>query len=458
MRCFFALLSFLLAVLPVSAASKPNIIIVLVDDMGWADFSCFGNTEAQTPNIDRLAKEGLRFHDFYVNAPICSPSRAAILTGQYPQRWRIESFLASRAENKKRDIANWLDPRAPSLGRILHDSGYATGHFGKWHLGGQRDVGNAPLITEYGFDQSYTSFEGLGPRVLPLGDKYDGSEPTKHALGSDKLPTGPIQWKDRSKITGVFVTTALDFISDAGAAKKPFYINLWPDDVHSPFFPPKDTRGDEKKKTLYLAVLQAMDTQLGVLFDKIRNDESLRDNTLILVFSDNGPEPGAGSAGEFRGGKGQLYEGGVRSPLIVWGPGFINGKKAGSINKTSIIAAIDLAPSLLAIADVSTPAGVSFDGIALPKTLFGFSDASRDKPLFFRRPPDRDKVNTDDNLPDLAVREGKWKFYCEFDGTAPELYDLETDPSEKTNLASDQPDKVKQLTALLLDWDKSLKF
>ncbi len=321
MRRLFALLpALILSLFSARAAEKPNIIIVLVDDMGWADFSCFGNTEAQTPNIDRLAKEGLRFHDFYVNAPICSPSRAAIITGQYPQRWRIESFLASRVENKNRDIANWLDPRAPSLARILHDTGYATGHFGKWHLGGQRDVGNAPLITEYGFDQSYTNFEGLGPRVLPIGDKYDGSEPVKHALGSDQLPTGPIDWEDRSKITSSFVTAALAFISDAKAAKKPFYINLWPDDVHSPFFPPKGTRGEEKKKTLYLSVLQAMDTQLGTLFDTIHNDESLRNNTLILVFSDNGPEPGAGSAGELRGGKGQLYEGGVRSPPHRLGP------------------------------------------------------------------------------------------------------------------------------------------
>lgn len=126
---------------------RPNVVLVLIDDMGWGDFSCFGNPEAKTPNIDRLAGEGIRFSQFYVNAPICSPSRCALVTGQYPQRWRITSYLSNRADNRARGMADWLDPQAPLLVRMLHDAGYATGHFGKWHLGGQRDVADAPPIT-----------------------------------------------------------------------------------------------------------------------------------------------------------------------------------------------------------------------------------------------------------------------------------------------------------------------
>ena len=110
--------------------------------MGWGDFSCFGNDEVETENIDRLAGEGLRFEQFYVNSPICSPSRVAISTGQYPQRWRITSFLNNRRNNEERGMAQWLDPAAPTLARSLHGAGYATGHFGKWHMGGQRDVRN----------------------------------------------------------------------------------------------------------------------------------------------------------------------------------------------------------------------------------------------------------------------------------------------------------------------------
>ena len=108
----------------------PNVVMVFIDDMGWGDFSCFGNTAARTPNIDRLAAEGMRFGQFYVASPICSPSRAALSTGQYPQRWRITSYLNNRADNEARGVAHWLDPRAPMLARILRDAGYATGHFG----------------------------------------------------------------------------------------------------------------------------------------------------------------------------------------------------------------------------------------------------------------------------------------------------------------------------------------
>jgi arylsulfatase A-like enzyme len=184
--------------------TRANIVVVLIDDMGWADFSCFGNQDAETPNIDRLASEGLRFEQFYVNSPICSPSRVALSTGQYPQRWRITSFLNHRTANEQRGMAQWLDPAAPMLARILRDAGYATGHFGKWHMGGQRDVGDAPLINEYGFDASLTNFEGLGPRVLPLLDAFDGSTAARYSLGSDSLDAGPILWERRDKVTAAF--------------------------------------------------------------------------------------------------------------------------------------------------------------------------------------------------------------------------------------------------------------
>ena len=150
-----------------------------------------GKRRIETPHVDGLAKEGIRFTQFYVDSPICSPSRTALTTGQYPARWRITSYLASRKENERRGIAQWLDPKAPTLARALREAGYTTGHFGKWHMGGQRDVGEAPLITEYGFDQTLTQFEGLGDRILPLCDNFDGKPAKQYALGSDKLGPGP---------------------------------------------------------------------------------------------------------------------------------------------------------------------------------------------------------------------------------------------------------------------------
>jgi uncharacterized sulfatase len=297
------------------ATAAPNVVMVFIDDMGWGDFSCFGNQEAQTPNIDRLASEGIRFSQFYVNAPICSPSRCALTTGQYPHRWKITSFLNNRKDNEARGVAQWLDPNAPTIARVLQHAGYATGHFGKWHLGGQRDVDDAPPITAYGFDTSLTNFEGMGPKLLPLTLKPGDTQPGKIWADAERLG-GPFTWMQRSEITGGFIDKAIPFIDQAVQQNKPFFINLWPDDVHGPWWPPVD-QWAEGKRGLYLAVLQAMDRQFGKLFDHIRDTPALRDNTLILVCSDNGPEAGAGSAGPFLGGKTTLYEGGIRSPLIA---------------------------------------------------------------------------------------------------------------------------------------------
>ena len=450
--CLTLFVSYCLLPLHCSAADRPNIILVFIDDMGWGDFSCFGNEAVTTENIDRLASEGIRFEQFYVNSPICSPSRVAISTGQFPQRWRITSYLAHRQANIDRGIAQWLDPSAPMLARFLHDAGYATGHFGKWHMGGQRDVGEAPLITEYGFQESLTNFEGLGPRVLAIKDAYDGKPTTRHTLGSDTLGRGEIIWQDRSLVTQSFTRAAIDFIKRAKAAENPFYVNVWPDDVHSPFFPPKARRGDGAKRTLYHGVLDTADEQLGELFDLIRNDETLRSNTLILVCSDNGPEQGAGSAGPFRGFKTHLFEGGIRSSLVAWGPGLIQSDKAGSVNTRSVFSAIDLVPSVLKIANVAPGDDTTFDGEPLDATLLGKSESSREQPIYFRRPPDRDAFYGVDDLPDLAVREGKWKLLCEYDGTDVMLYNLETDRAETKDLSATHPDKADTLRTKLLAW------
>lgn len=447
------------AVLKATADAKPNIILVFIDDMGWADFSCFGNKEATTPNIDALAKNGLAFEQFYVNSPICSPSRTAISTGQYPQRWRIGSYLDNRKANAKRGIANWLDPKAPMLSRLLNDAGYATGHFGKWHMGGQRDVGDAPLITEYGFDESLTNFEGLGPRILPLKFTPGEKTPKRHGLGSDKLGRGLIDWKDRSVITQEFTDRAIDFVKKANAENKPFYINVWPDDVHSPFHPPLDqfTVGGARRKN-YLAVLETMDRQLGKLFDLIQNDQQLRENTLILVCSDNGHEPDCGSAGILRGAKVTLYEGGIRSPLVVWGPGLIEKEKNGSRNKQSIFSAIDLVPSLLDLARVNVPSDVKFDGESLLPTLLGKTEQSRARPIFFRRPPDRKRWKKMTDLPDLAIRAGKWKLLCDYDGSQPQLYDIFSDHGETKNVANDPENAeiINRMTRQVVAWHESM--
>ena len=435
---------------------KPNILFILIDDMGYGDLSCYDTQAAPTPRIDQLAKEGIRFTQFYVSSPICSPSRCSFVTGQWPQRWRLSSYLFDRQLNERRGMAQWLGTAAPSIARSLRDdAGYATGHFGKWHLGGGLDVGDAPLITDYGYDETLTNFVGMGDRVLPLEDKYDGSEPKRDDLGvaSEKLGRGKVTWEDRSVITTRFADRAIAFMDKAVAAGKPFYVDLWPDDVHSPFFPPKALRSSEAKRDLYRAVVRATDAQLTPILDHVKNTPGLRDNTIIILASDNGPEPGAGTAGPFRGHKGNLYEGGIREPLIVWSPSRITPDRAGTTDSTSILCALDFAPSLRTLAGL---APVSSDGQDASNALLGKQPLDqRTAPLVWRRPPDRPGPK-DAPFPDLAIRDGNWKFLCMSDGSRPELYDLSTDLSESHNLTGAHSDRVTQMKNDLLKWNASM--
>lgn len=242
-------------------------------------------------------------------------------------------------------------------------------------------------------------------------------------------------------------------IKQSEKAGKPFYVNLWPDDVHSPFDPPQNQRGDGSKREMYHGVVSNMDAELGPLFDAVRNDPKLRDNTLIIFASDNGPEMGAGLAGPFRGGKSELYEGGIREPLIVWGPGLLPATKAGTVNDTAIVSGVDFLPSILKIAGVTNaPKG---DGADLSAAFTGKTTVGRTQPLFWKRPPDR-PGSPEDPLPDFAVREGNLKFLVQADGTRPQLYDVAKDKGEANNLAAAQPQLVQHLTKAVMDWNKTL--
>ena len=187
----------------------------------------------------------------------------------------------------------------------------------------------------------------------------------------------------------------------------------------------------------------------------IRDNKKLRDNTLILICSDNGHEPGAGAAADLKGSKGQLYEGGIRSPLIVWGPGLVAKDAVGTRNKKSVIAAIDLVPSLEALAGVKHPVAPC-DGQDLLGVLLGRSNASRNGPLFFSRPPHRKNYDHYQNMPDLAVREGHWKLLCNYDGSDAQLYDMRSDRAESKNLAAAKPALAGELKAKLLNWYQAM--
>lgn len=429
---------------------EPNIIFVFLDDLGYGDLPLYGNSGVATPHIDKLAEEGLVFDQFYVNSPICSPSRVAVTTGQYPLRWNITSYLADSIRNINRGMDHHLDPKAPSLARIFQKEGYYTAHIGKWHLGGQRNVHGAPMITEFGFNTSLTSFEGLGDRLGWIFEthQWDGSGRFPLSIQQENLGNGEVKWIKRYNETEIYVGRVLQEIEIAKSKDQPFYINLWTSDVHTPIEAPPALRGDGSISSQYYGMITNLDKQLGRLFDYVRNDSKLKDNTLIVFTSDNGPSAKIGSSGGLRGHKGNLYEGGIREPFIIWAPQKIKKSRKGKRNKNTVVLGMDLPPSLLSIAGIEIPKSVEFDGLDMKDVLLGESNRNREEAVMWVRPPER-KGPT---VKDLAIREGKWKLLVDIKGEKPVLFDIEENPGETIDLAEQYPERTAMLKRKVMDW------
>lgn len=440
------------ALLSASATeARPNVLFILVDDLGYGDLGCYGGVGVPTPNIDQLAKEGTRFTQFYSASPICSPSRIGFTTGTFPARWRITSFLHERAGNRADDQVDWLDPQAPSLARLLQGAGYATGHFGKWHMGGGRDVDDAPLPSAYGFDESLINsvpIEGMGPAT---------------AMGTPR-------WKT----TSIFIERTLDFIKHQQAAGKPFYINLWFSEMHDAHIPrpedadpallaagtPVDAGKPKYPQNLdaFRRSLQGFDRDLGRLLAGLK-ELGVDQNTLLLFTGDNGPQPlyekagGRARTGGLRGQKWSLYEGGIREPFLVRWPAQV---PAGRVDETSLLSAVDFLPTVCSLAGVTPPA--QLDGENVRAAWLG-QDWKRTRPLLwdygrtatFKKPPGKS-----DQSPNLTIRDVNWKFLINADGSTAELYDLAADPQETRNLVTDQPAIAERLQQAVLSWRKSL--
>jgi arylsulfatase A-like enzyme len=442
------LLTLALPFQPTQAAApspaKPNILFILSDDMGYSDIGCYGGQFAPTPNLDRLAKEGIRFTQYYSSSPICSASRTGSTTGMFPARWNITSFLQTRAGNRGCEQADFLDPAAPSLARTLKAAGYATGHFGKWHMGGGRDVTNAPHFAAYGFDEHAGTWESPEPH------------PDITATNWIWCPNDKVKRWDR---TAFFVDKTLDFLRRH--KDQPCYVNLWPDDVHTPWVPSQERLGlypngpaDERH---FRAVLDEYDRQMGRLFAGLK-ELGLDDRTLIIFASDNGPLPSfrGSRSGGLRGSKLSLYEGGTRLPFIVRWPGRI---PVGRVDEQTVVAGTDLFPTVCAIAGVSLPTGVAFDGQDLSAAVLGHP-TTRVKPLFWEYGRNTKAFAFPgipaDRSPNVALREGDWKLLVNADGSNAQLYDLKTDPKETHNVAEANPDIAERLKQKALAWRNSL--
>jgi arylsulfatase A-like enzyme len=415
--------------LPALSVEKPNIIILYIDDMGFSDPSCYGGTYTPTPNIDKLADEGLRFTQYYSACPISSPSRVAITTGMYPTRWGITTFLQTRAGNAENKQNDFLDDRAPSMARALKANGYATGHFGKWHMGGGRDVDNAPSIYSYGFDEYASTWESPDP--------------------DPKLTATDWIWSNKDDVkrwnrTAYFVDRTLDFLSRH--KNQPCFINLWPDDVHTPWVYENDETSQRESAESFTVVLKELDVQIGRLMQGLK-EMGIDENTLVIFTSDNGPAPGFSGkrTDSLRGQKATLYEGGIRMPFIVRWPETI---APGQLNTGSVVCSVDLLPSLCAITGAPVPSEFPVDGEDMSRVLLGKEQANRTKPLFWEFGKNRkDRVS-----PHIAVREGDWKLLVNADGSRVELYNMKTDFLEKTNVALSEPAVANRLKPMAINW------
>lgn len=423
-----------------AATDKPNVLFIFVDDMGWSDVSCFGG-KVPTPQIDRLAKDGTQFRQFYVASPICSPSRCGVITGQFPARWNITSYLQTKAGNRECEQADFLDPKAPSLPRVFKEAGYVTAHIGKWHLGGGRDVTEAPKFAAYGYDLGLGTYESPEP-AAELGLK---STPWENQREPQQVP--------RHERTRWMIDQTLKFMQQH--AEQPCFVNLWLDDMHTPYRP-HEGKDDRDIQAKHRDVLTAMDQQIGRLIG------SLPKNTIILLCGDNGPEPSFDRTrtGGLRGMKWSLYEGGIRTPLIVRWPGVV---PADIVNGTTVVCSVDFMPTLCALAQIKPPAA-DFDGEDLSSAFKG-EKTRRTKPLLWeygRKPTAKDMRSfpypkePGAKSPNLAIRDGDWKLLINADGAQAELYNLATDLSETTNRADAEPAITEKLKKAVLDWRRSL--
>ena len=439
-----SILVFLFALALAVQAAPPHVVFVLVDDFGWGDPASYGGKIA-TPNLDRLARGGMQFRQFYVASPICSASRCGIITGQYPARWHLTSYLQTRAGNRACDQADYLDPAAPSLPRLFSKSGYATAHIGKWHLGGGRDVTDAPKFAAYGYDV------GLGT--------YESPEPAA-ALGLKTMPwtmEREPQQVARHDRTRWMVDEALAFLK--ARSGKPCLVNLWLDDTHTPFRP-VDGADERDQLEKFRDVLTGTDRQIGRLLDGL-HDLGIEKDTLILLAGDNGPEPSFDHArtGGLRGMKWSLYEGGIRTPLIARWPGVI---PPGQVDETTVVSAVDLFPTLASLAGIPLPAGHVSDGEDMTTAFKGVPRA-RSHPLFWeygRKPAQKGQgirtfpypKEADAKSPNVAVREGRWKLLVNADDSGAELYDLNSDPQETMNRTESEPELTARLKQMALKW------
>ncbi|MGQ9651094.1 MAG: DUF1961 family protein [Phycisphaerae bacterium] len=411
---------------------RPNFVLILVDDLGWAELGCYGNRFNETPHLDRLAERGVRFTNAYAAAPVCSPTRAALMTGQYPVRVGITDYL--RADDER-----FLSPDCHTLAEALREAGYATGLVGKWHLtGNYRLKRGEPSLN--GFDEvicSETRYIGPGSYFAPYQFMPEVTAPKGEYL-TDRLNR-----------------EAVDFIRRY--QDKPFFLYLSHYSVHTVLaakqemidhFAAKPGAGKNRNNPVLAAMLASIDEGVGSI-TSVLEQLGIADRTVLIFASDNGGERRVTSNAPLRGGKSQLYEGGIRVPLIVHRPG---SRRAGETCNVPVITP-DLYPTLIEMAGLKNRPNHMIDGESIVGLLDGDRKLQRDA-LCWHYPLDRPHFLG--GMSAGAIRQGSYKLIEFFDSRKIELYDLKTDLRERENLAHRMPEKAAQLRAKLARWRASV--
>ncbi|MBL4574786.1 MAG: sulfatase [Opitutaceae bacterium] len=446
--------------------NKPNIIFILIDDMGWKDLGCYGSSFYETPHIDKLASEGMLFTDAYAACPVCSPTRASILTGKYPARVGVTQFIGGHTVGRLEDVPYFhqLPMSERSLAQTLKDHGYATWHVGKWHLG------NSPTSpTDHGFDINIAGCDW----GMPQNGYFS-------PWNIETLENG----EDGEYLTDRLTDESIRLIKEADA-DQPFFLNLWHYAVHTPIESPDPLiQKYEKKAALlgldkenpleegenfpcqhkkhlkvqrrkfqsdpaYAAMVENLDQNIGRLMNALE-ESGQADNTLIIFTSDNGglstAEGSPTSNAPLHEGKGWMYEGGTREPLIIKWP---HNVPAGSRSSTPLTST-DFYPTLPEAAGIDPLPHQHVDGKSFIP-LFNSEPLERG-PLFWHYPHYSNQGDT----PGCSIRDGDWKLIHFFEDDRLELYHLANDLSETTNLAETEPKKTKELKQKLDDWKISV--
>ena len=423
------------------AEDRPNIVILFADDLGYGDLGCYGHPTIRTPNLDRMASEGMRFTQFYSAAPVCTPSRAALMTGRLPIRTGLTHVLFPYS-------TGGIPDSEVTLAEILKSRGYATACVGKWHLGHRPQF----LPVRHGFD-SYFGIpysNDMSPKTNP---RYKGKQdaPPTPLIENDKIVE---EEPDQSQITRRYTERAVEFLRKATGEGKPFFLYFPHTFPHIPLFASERFRG-KSPRGLYGDVVEELDWSAGEVFRTLRelNQEK---HTLVFFSSDNGPwliqREAGGSAGLLREGKTSTWEGGVREPFLAWGPGRI----AAGVVTQAFGTLMDLFPTCARLAGAEAPADREYDGQDLG-------------PVFFQNDPGREPFHIYYYLEELhAIRKGRWKLHIVTTSpTAPDygtkkhdpplLFDLLADPSEKYSVADSDPGVVNELLGLIAEHKRTLK-